>query len=112
MSEWYSSRWDCPAVYECSVKLLSRSNKVLDTFQFHDTIVGEKQNKWLYVSHEFKNYGLDVRKVSFYHSGVDKLFWAGHYGSKMAGACVCVKLPIQRTFEYDCDYKRLQYDWP
>lgn len=24
---------------------------------------------------------------------MDKSFWAGHYGSKMAGACVIVKIP-------------------
>lgn len=45
------------------------------------------------MSHEFKNYGPGLRKISFYHGGADKLFWAGHYGSKMAGACVYVKIP-------------------
>ncbi|XP_054006887.1 F-box only protein 44-like [Hylaeus anthracinus] len=93
ISEWYSCRWDCPANYECAVNLLDENNKVLDSFQFHDSIVDEKQNHWHRVSHEFTNYGPGLRKISFYHGGVDKSFWAGHYGSKMAGACVYVKIP-------------------
>lgn len=51
------------------------------------------------MSHEFKNYGPGLRKISFYHGGADKLFWAGHYGSKMAGACVYVKIPTGQLHE-------------
>ena len=45
------------------------------------------------VSHVFENYGTGLRVISFEHSGRDRLYWAGHYGSKMAGACVSVKIP-------------------
>ncbi|XP_076178243.1 F-box only protein 6 isoform X2 [Ptiloglossa arizonensis] len=93
VSEWYSCRWDCPAIYECFVQLLNADNDVLDSFQFRDSIEGERQNQWHHVSHEFTNYGQGLRKISFYHGGSDQLFWLGHYGSKMAGACVYVKLP-------------------
>lgn len=37
------------------------------------------------------DYGLGLRAISFAHSGSDALFWAGHYGSKMAGASVIMK---------------------
>lgn len=93
MSEWYSCRWDCPAHYECTMVLLGHDNKVMDTFKFLDNLEGEKQNKWLHVSYEFKEYGPGLKKISFYHGGMDRSFWAGHYGSKMAGACVYVKIP-------------------
>ncbi|OAD59099.1 F-box only protein 6 [Eufriesea mexicana] len=94
VSEWYSCRSDCPAIYECDIKLLGEGNRIIDFFHFHDSIIGEQQNQWHRISHEFKNYGHGLRKIHFSHSGTDKLFWAGHYGSKMAGACVHVKIPI------------------
>ncbi|XP_012259517.2 F-box only protein 6-like isoform X2 [Athalia rosae] len=93
ISEWYCCRWDCPAIYECSAKLIDKDAKVLDTFAFRDSLEEEKQNIWLHVEHEFTNYGPGLRKVVFYHGGMDRSFWAGHYGSKMAGACVKVNLP-------------------
>lgn len=53
MSEWYSSRWDCPSVYECQIQLLGEENgeaKVLDMFRIRDDIEEERQNQWLRVS--------------------------------------------------------------
>lgn len=50
ISEWYSCRWDCPAAYNCSAKLLDQNDKTIDTFQFTDTLEGEKQNQWHQVS--------------------------------------------------------------
>jgi hypothetical protein len=45
------------------------------------------------VSHVFHNYGPGVRFIKFYHGGIDTQFWAGHYGSKMSGACVKLMIP-------------------
>lgn len=45
------------------------------------------------MKHEFKNYGRKLRKIHFYHGGRDRQFWSGHYGAKMAGAYVKVKIP-------------------
>ncbi|KAG8039142.1 hypothetical protein G9C98_003449, partial [Cotesia typhae] len=94
VGEWYSCRWDCPAKYDCIVSLLDKNDKELDVYVFRDNLEddNDKQNKWLHFTHEFKNYGPGVRKVLFQHSGKDNLFWAGHYGSKMAGASVIVKV--------------------
>ncbi|KAK0162361.1 hypothetical protein PV327_008705 [Microctonus hyperodae] len=92
VSEWYSGRWDCPSVYECSIRLLGENDKVLDMYQFREHINGdEKQNIWHHFEHEFSDYGLGLKTISFEHSGSDTLFWAGHYGSKMAGASVIMK---------------------
>ncbi|XP_076220957.1 F-box only protein 6 isoform X2 [Nomia melanderi] len=49
VSEWYSCRWDCPALYECGATLLTRNYEPLDSFRFTDTIEGEKQNQWHHV---------------------------------------------------------------
>lgn len=55
MSEWYSCRWDCPAIYECQVRLLREGNSsnvssMLDIFELRDNLEGEKQNEWFRVS--------------------------------------------------------------
>ncbi|XP_015520929.1 F-box only protein 6 isoform X1 [Neodiprion lecontei] len=99
ISEWYSSRWDCPAAYKCSAVLKTECGLVLKTFHFENILDGETQNTWFQVQHEFTNYGPGVRKVTFTHGGIDQKFWAGHYGSKMAGACIKVNLPKQMPTE-------------
>lgn len=40
------------------------------------------------MSHEFENYGEDVRYVVFQSMGKDLQFWAGHFGPKMTKASV------------------------
>lgn len=47
---------------------------------------------------EFKNYGKGLRKILFGHGGQDKVGWAGHYGSKMAGACITLEIPETRNY--------------
>ena len=42
----------------------------------------------------FQKYGPGVRFIRFYHGGKDTQFWAGHYGSKMSGACVKLMIPL------------------
>ncbi|KAL0126871.1 hypothetical protein PUN28_005314 [Cardiocondyla obscurior] len=93
VSEWYSCRWDCPAEYLLLVKLINDENKVIYEYKFKDDLQGEKQNQWLKVSHVFENYRPGLRTIIFEHVGKDKLFWAGHYGSKMSKASVSVKIP-------------------
>jgi len=97
ISEWYGCRWDCPAVYKLNVSLRNSQKELIDEFDHKDILEGEKQNQWLQVSHVFKNYGTGVRYVTFEHGGKDRSFWAGHYGSKMAGACIRVKIPESST---------------
>ncbi|XP_034934476.1 F-box only protein 6-like [Chelonus insularis] len=93
VSEWYSCRWDCPASYECFIALLDENNKTLKSHKFRDILEGdEKQNKWHHFTYEFTNYGTGVKQILFQDGGCDCLFWAGHYGSKMAGASVVVKV--------------------
>lgn len=92
ISEWYSSRWDCPAVYFIEVGLKDKSDKTIKRFTFRDLLVGGKQNMWHNIKHEFKNCGSGLREIYFRHGGHDRRFWAGHYGSKMAAAYVKVNV--------------------
>lgn len=55
MSEWYSCRWDCPAVYDCRVKLIREGNSshefpAQDLFELRENLEGNKQNEWFRVS--------------------------------------------------------------
>ncbi|XP_043283286.1 F-box only protein 6-like isoform X2 [Venturia canescens] len=93
VSEWYSSRWDCPATYECIVKLIGKKKKVLDSFEFQRSIENNLQDTWHQMKHEFRNYGPGLEQIIFQHAGSDNLFWAGHYGSKMTRASIVIKLP-------------------
>ncbi|XP_015520933.1 F-box only protein 44 isoform X1 [Neodiprion lecontei] len=99
VSEWYCSREDCPAAYEFSATLIDDSGNIMDTTEFRDTLENERQNTWFYIEHEFTNYGPGLRKVIFQHAGIDRRFWSGHYGSKMAGACVKVNLPKHKSMK-------------
>ncbi|XP_057318516.1 uncharacterized protein LOC130663360 isoform X1 [Microplitis mediator] len=96
VGEWFSSRWDCPAKYECMVSLLDKDDKELKLYRFRENLKDDKQMEWLHFNYEFTNYGPGVRKVVFKHGGKDSLYWAGHYGSKMAGASVIVKLDSKK----------------
>lgn len=51
-------------------------------------------NIFVQVSHTFVNYPPNIRFVKITRGGKDTQFWAGHYGSKMAGANVHVTLPV------------------
>ncbi|XP_055326941.1 F-box only protein 6-like isoform X2 [Sitodiplosis mosellana] len=93
ISEWYSCRYDCPAEYTVQVYLLSQSDVQINDFTFEDVLEGDRQNIWFNVKHEFKNYGQGIKKIHFVHRGRDRRFWRGHYGTKMAGACVNVNVP-------------------
>lgn len=91
-SEWYSARWDCGSTYWVRVTLRDNKKKKIVEDAFEDTtpqwVGGDKG--WCRYSHSFSNYGPGVRYVEFWDQGKDTQFWAGHYGSKMAGAIIKV----------------------
>ncbi|XP_001600314.2 F-box only protein 6 [Nasonia vitripennis] len=110
VSEWYSSRWDCPALYVCTVELLQKGeglSDVIQSYNFSKILEGEEQNQWFKFEHEFKNYGPGLRKISFSHGGQDRSFWSGYYGSKMAGACVKLEIP---DFHHNDDSEKVDID--
>ncbi|XP_011501762.1 PREDICTED: F-box only protein 2-like [Ceratosolen solmsi marchali] len=96
VSEYYSCRWDCPAVYNCTVQLLKEkldSEELFASYNYKKLLEHGDQNKWFKFEHEFRDYGKGLRSIKFIHGGQDTRYWSGHYGSKMAGASVILELP-------------------
>ncbi|XP_066999154.2 F-box only protein 44 isoform X2 [Anabrus simplex] len=88
VSEWYTGRFDCGSIYELRVALLNAKEDEVADYSVRKTIKQWEGRQWKKVVHKFYNYGPGVRYIRFYHGGIDTQFWAGHYGSKMSGACV------------------------
>ncbi|XP_048258239.1 F-box only protein 6-like [Haliotis rufescens] len=82
ISEWYAARHDCACHYELEVKLLSGDEQELDRFSFEVNVPQWKSGEWTKVEHVFTDYEAGVRFIEFRHLGVDRQFWAGHYGPK------------------------------
>ena len=92
VSEWFCARNDCGSKFKLRVDLLDKQYSSLAKFehsevtpQWHGDALG-----WRKVEHTFRNYGAGVRYIRFADAGKDTQWWAGHYGSKMAGALVRV----------------------
>ncbi|XP_058806093.1 F-box only protein 2-like isoform X2 [Phymastichus coffea] len=96
VSEWFCSRPNIPAQYECTIKLLREQKSdrtAIETLNYNKIIEGEQMNHWFKFSHEFKNYGKGLRKIKFGHGGQDRSYVVGdNYGTKMAGACIKLKI--------------------
>ncbi len=94
VSEWYCARFDCGSIFCIRVELLSSEKKVIALYE--DSVETDQwqggELGWRRVEHEFKDYGSGVRFVRFSDGGKDTQWWAGHYGSKMAGARLIVSL--------------------
>lgn len=91
VGEWYAARFDCACEYKLVVTLLDNAKYEVDEFSFK---ISEQQwngREWHLVTHNFNDVST-VRYVRFEHSGKDRQFWAGHYGSKMTGAFVKLNL--------------------
>lgn len=89
VSEWYAARFDCGSIYQVTVDLLNEERIPLASY---DSGMLETQQwvgrEWKQVKYTFRGYPAGVRFVKFMHTGRDTQFWAGHYGSKMAGGAV------------------------
>uniref|UniRef100_A0A1B6KWT8 F-box domain-containing protein n=1 Tax=Graphocephala atropunctata TaxID=36148 RepID=A0A1B6KWT8_9HEMI len=92
VSEWYAGRFDCGIIYKLTVSLLDANKEVLDQHS-QEIIENHGDDDWHQILHTFKNYGPGVRFILFRHGGRDTQYWAGHYGSKMAGGSVIARIP-------------------
>lgn len=50
INEWYSCRSDCPALYDCQIRLLTKTGQKLADFDFRDDLKIERANAWYNVS--------------------------------------------------------------
>lgn len=86
ISEWHAARFDCGSIYRLSVALLDARRNPQASFDTGNIETPQWAGReWSQVRHVFVDYPAGVRFVSFEHMGKDTLFWAGHYGAKMAG---------------------------
>jgi hypothetical protein len=91
-SEWFAARFDCGSIYNLHVALLNSKYENVTHFDHQVTTpqwVGGELG-WRRVEHTFTEYGKGVKYIRFAHAGKDTQFWAGHYGSKMAGSQVTI----------------------
>lgn len=88
VSEWFCARWDCGSIFNVRVELVGLKGTVIDSFEESVTTSQWEGGElgWRRVEHTFSDYGPGVRYVRFVDGGKDTKVWAGHYGSKMAGA--------------------------
>lgn len=93
VSEWFCARWDCGSIFKIMVALLDKDFKFLQTYQHSEETAQWEGGDlgWRKVAHVFRDYKAGVRYVLFVDGGKDTKWWAGHYGSKMAAANVCIK---------------------
>ena len=88
ITEWYCARGDCGSIFNLRVDLLNERMHKNESFSFSKETAQWQGSQWHKVQHQFKDYGKGVRYVRFADGGKDTKWWGGHYGSKMAGACV------------------------
>jgi hypothetical protein len=93
ISEWYAGRSDCESFYHLIVELRDAEQKVLARFDsgvLDAPLAPDFVYPWKQISYAFSNYGKGVRYIYYEHSGKDKKFWNGNYGSKMTGGKVII----------------------
>jgi hypothetical protein len=91
VSEHYAPRADCGSKYNMCVFLISDSFEVVDEFRFEEKFEQWSETHWREAKHLF-TVVKPIRYVLFYHSGVDRQFWAGFYGSKMTNGSIRILL--------------------
>ena len=86
--EWFCVCSDHGSKFKLRVDLLDEQYSSLAKFEHSEEIHQRTVNTsgWRKVEHVFRNYGAGVRYILFADAGKDTQWWAGHYGSKMAGA--------------------------
>jgi hypothetical protein len=91
VSEHYAPRADCGSKYNMCVFLISDSFEVVDEFKLEERFEQWSETHWREAKHLF-TLVKPIRYVLFYHSGVDRQFWAGFYGSKMTNGSIRILL--------------------
>jgi len=94
IEEFYSKSEHHGASYEVQVCLLDGCGNVVDNpFSFRENMNADDSEGWRRVSHSFKDYGVGVRYIKFYHGGMAEDMEDGWHGSKMTGASVRLRYP-------------------
>eukprot|EP00092_Neocalanus_flemingeri_P068822 GFUD01084215.1.p1 GENE.GFUD01084215.1~~GFUD01084215.1.p1 ORF type:complete len:306 (+),score=69.84 GFUD01084215.1:99-1016(+) len=110
IEEFYSKSENHGAIYDIQVCLLDGCGNVLGkAFSFRKNMEAEDEDSWRKVTHTFKDYGVGVRFVKYYHGGMAEDMEEGWFGVRMTGSSVKVKFPeVKKTearFECKCKTK-------
>uniref|UniRef100_A0A914Q2E3 FBA domain-containing protein n=1 Tax=Panagrolaimus davidi TaxID=227884 RepID=A0A914Q2E3_9BILA len=91
-SEWVINRADCGSKYQCSLTLLNKWHKIIAEISDGRQFRKWHLQKWEKVKLEIHAYPPGVRYIQITSSGQDTQFWEGHYGVKIAGSELLLKL--------------------
>eukprot|EP00091_Calanus_sinicus_P012146 TRINITY_DN27622_c0_g1_i1.p1 TRINITY_DN27622_c0_g1~~TRINITY_DN27622_c0_g1_i1.p1 ORF type:complete len:121 (-),score=37.75 TRINITY_DN27622_c0_g1_i1:121-429(-) len=84
-------------------------NVISKAFSFRENMEAEDNDSWRKVTHTFKDYGVRVRYIKFYHGGMAEDMEEGWFGARMTGASVIIKYPEEKktdsTFQCNCKTK-------
>jgi len=108
VTEKYTARFDCGGVYYLAVRMEDRRQSHMFAKRIPVRIPQTMEWKTAKLNFDFrekdKNVIKKLRYVLFRHGGCDNQFWAGHYGTKMAHACVrIIPLGDDATVQYSSD---------
>ncbi|KAF2904275.1 hypothetical protein ILUMI_01894 [Ignelater luminosus] len=87
LSEWTAGRFDCGCVYKLRCGFIQSETAeipVVKPCAVHRVKQWEG-SKWEKIEITIMEYPENIEELVFEHEGCDTQFWAGHYGSKMAG---------------------------
>lgn len=89
LSEWTCGRFDCGSLYRLRCSYLGINfDPNIETPTAGQTVKQWEGRKWNKIEILVTQYPEGIEGISFQHEGRDTQFWAGHYGSKMAGGVV------------------------
>ncbi|KAF5301486.1 hypothetical protein FQR65_LT08789 [Abscondita terminalis] len=89
LSEWTAGRFDCGCIYRLRCGFLGLpSNVNVIKPSVGNRVVQWEGSKWKKVDMIIKDYPEGIENLVFEHEGRDTQFWAGHFGSKMAGGVI------------------------
>uniref|UniRef100_A0A914XW10 FBA domain-containing protein n=1 Tax=Panagrolaimus superbus TaxID=310955 RepID=A0A914XW10_9BILA len=91
-SEWIVNRADCGSKYYSSLELLDKSHRVIAETKDQRRYRRWHLQKWEKMTLQIHVYPPGVRFIRVTSSGKDTQFWEGHYGIKIAGSELLVKL--------------------
>uniref|UniRef100_A0AC34Q3V8 FBA domain-containing protein n=1 Tax=Panagrolaimus sp. JU765 TaxID=591449 RepID=A0AC34Q3V8_9BILA len=91
-TEWVSHRSDCGSIYMMMLMLYDKDNKCIAWEEQHISFVQWQNEKWHKMEITLKSYPPGGRVLRIYSAGRDTQFWAGPYGSKIAGSQLFVSM--------------------
>uniref|UniRef100_A0AC35G8D6 F-box domain-containing protein n=1 Tax=Panagrolaimus sp. PS1159 TaxID=55785 RepID=A0AC35G8D6_9BILA len=102
-SEWVTNRSDCGCLYRSSIQLFNENRHRIAWERQELSFDQWQYQLWQKVEVVMQSYPPGARSIRILSSGRDLQFWNGHYGPKMAGCQLMIKMeetpPPTQPFE-------------